>query len=179
MFQELLSSEQLNDEICLVSQRLLADGQKTLPLCKAPKRRQKLYKDQALARLAAQKKAAWDRWSDSGRPTEGPLYEEKIKTRAEFRKSMNICAANEERERIQLFDRRFQQKTSSHFKTSKASRQGTTLRMDQVVTSDSDTTWEKHFKDLGTSREEQFPVLSDTKKQVDKEQSESWWLAIS
>ena len=92
---------------------------------------------------------------------------------------MNICAASEERERIQLFDRRFQQKTSSRFKTSKASRQGTTLRMDQVVTSDSDTTWEKHFKDLGTSGEEQFPVLSNTKKQVDKEQSESWWLAIS
>ena len=123
MFQELLSSEQLNDEICLVSQRLLRWWTEDPSLyVRLQKRRQKLYKDQALARLAAQKKAAWDRWSDSGRPTEGPLYEEKIKTRAEFRKSMNICAANEERERIQLFDRRFQQKTSSHFKTSKASR---------------------------------------------------------
>ena len=30
------------------------------------------------------------------------------------------------------------------------------------------TTWEKHIKDLGRSREEQFPVLSDTKKQVDQ-----------
>ena len=66
------SSEQLNDEICLVSQQLLAAGQKT------PKRRQKWYNDQALARLAAQKK---------------------IKTCAEFRKKRNICAANEERKR--------------------------------------------------------------------------------
>ena len=68
------NSEQLNDEICLVSQQLLTAGQKTLPLCGAPKRRRKWYKDQALARLAAQKKAAWDRWSNRGCPTEGPLY---------------------------------------------------------------------------------------------------------
>ena len=43
--------------------------------------------------------------------------------------------------------------------------------MDQLVTSDLDTiltTWEKHFKDLGRSREEQLPVLSGTKKQVDQ-----------
>ena len=43
--------------------------------------------------------------------------------------------------------------------------------MDQVVTSDSDailTTWEKHFKDFGRFREEQFPVLSETKKQLSR-----------
>ena len=45
------------------------------------------------------------------------------------------------------------------------------LQVDQLVTSDPDTiltSWEKHFKDLGWSREEQFPVLSGTKKQVDQ-----------
>ena len=50
--------------------------------------------------------------------------------------------------------------------------QGTTLRVGQLVTSDPDTilaTWEEHFKDLRRSmREEQFPVLSDTKEQVDQ-----------
>ena len=165
------SPEELNDEIKLVSQQLLIAGQKLLPVCKAPKRRRKWYKDQALARLAACKKAAWDRWSNSGRPIEGPLHEEKVKTRAEFRKRMNICAANEERKRVQLFDRRFKQKTSNRFKTSKTCRQGTTLRVDQLVTSDPDTilaTWEKYFKDLGKSREEQFPVLSGTKEQLDQ-----------
>ena len=43
--------------------------------------------------------------------------------------------------------------------------------MDQLVTSDPDTiltTWENHFKDLGRSREEQFPVLSSVKEQVDQ-----------
>ena len=43
--------------------------------------------------------------------------------------------------------------------------------MEQLVTFDLDTiltTWEKHFKDLGRSREEQFPVLSGTKKQEDQ-----------
>ena len=57
------SPEQLNDEICLVSQQLLTAGQKVLPLCKPPKRRRKWYKDQILARLAICKKAAWDRWT--------------------------------------------------------------------------------------------------------------------
>ena len=41
----------------------------------------------------------------------------------------------------------------------------------ELVTSDPDTilnTWEKHFKGPGRSREEQFPVLSGTKEQVDQ-----------
>ena len=45
------------------------------------------------------------------------------------------------------------------------------MRVDQLVTSDPDTiltTWNKHFRDLGRSREEQFPVLSSVKEQVDQ-----------
>ena len=42
--------------------------------------------------------------ANNGRPTGGPLYEEKIKTHTKFRKRMNICAANEERKMVQFFD---------------------------------------------------------------------------
>ena len=86
---------------------------------------------------------------------------------------MDICAANEERKRVQVFDRRFKQKTLNRFKTSKTCRQGTTLRVDQLITSDPDTiltTWEKHFKDLGRAREEHFPVLSGARSK----QTRSW-----
>ena len=61
---------------------------------------------------------------------------------------------NEERKRVQLFDWGFKQKTLNHFETSK-----TMPRVNQLGTSDPDTiltTWEKHFKDLGRSKEGQF-----------------------
>ena len=56
-------------------------------------------------------------------PTEGPLHDRKIKTRAEFRKRMNICAANEERKRIQHFDQQFKKNSSNHFKLPSSIRQ--------------------------------------------------------
>ena len=84
---------------------------------------------------------------------------------------MNICAANEKRKRVQLFDRRIKQETLNRFKTPKIATKKNTLRVDQLLTSNPDTilaTWEKHFKKLCRSREEQFPVLSGTKKEVDQ-----------
>ena len=45
------------------------------------------------------------------------------------------------------------------------------LRVDQHTTSGPDTilaTWKKHFKDLGRSKEEQFPILSGAKEQVNQ-----------
>ncbi len=96
------SPEQLNDEIGSVSQMIHAAAQNVLPLCKSPKSRKKWYNDQALARLTARKKAAWDKWSNGGRPSEAPLYQEKLRSRAEFKKRMNICIANEERKIIVL-----------------------------------------------------------------------------
>ena len=65
------SPEQLNLEISAVSQQLHITAQNVLPVCKTPSGRRKWYKDQALAQLAAHKKAAYDKWSSNGRPTEG------------------------------------------------------------------------------------------------------------
>ena len=90
------SPEELNAEIRSVFQQLCSAAQESLPLSRASNKRGKWYKDQTLAQLAACKKTAWDEWSANGRPTEGPLHDRKIKTRAEFRKRMKICAANEQ-----------------------------------------------------------------------------------
>ena len=120
--------------VCLVSQQLLLDRRYSL-YARLRKGGGTGTRTKLIAHLATCKKAAWDRWSNSVCPTEGPLYEEKIETRAEFRRRMNICAANEERKRVQLFDQRFKQKPLNHFKTSKICHQRTTLRVDQLVTS--------------------------------------------
>ena len=84
---------------------------------------------------------------------------------------MNICAANEERRRIQHIDQRFKQKSSRHFQSKKAiTRQGTTLRVDQLVTSDSNTIlteWERHFRGISAPNEDEFPTLCAIKQQVE------------
>jgi hypothetical protein len=95
----------------------------------------------------------------------------KIKSRAEFRRRLKICAANEERRRVQHFDQRFKRRCPNRFKLpSTTSRQGTSLRVDQCVTTDSSTilaTWEDHFRNISTSHDEQFPTMSCIKEQVD------------
>ena len=71
---------------------------------------------------------------------------------------------------MQSFDRRFKQKSRNCYKIFKGKRQATTLRVNQVVTSDTNTimtTWEQHFRELSRSKEEEFPILADLKEQVD------------
>ena len=103
-------------------------------------------------RLAAQKKAAWDKWSANGRPKEGTLYEAKIRTRADFRKRLRVCVANSERRRIQHFDKQFKQRSSNRFKLpSRRKQQGTALRVNQQVTTEQGTilkAWESHFQEI-------------------------------
>ena len=109
-------------------------------------------RDQTLSRLAAQKKAAWDKWSANGRPKEGTLYEAKIRTRADFRKCLRVCVANSERRRIQHFDKQFKQRSSNRFKLpSRRKQQGTALRVNQQVTTEQGTilkAWESHFQEI-------------------------------
>ena len=104
------SAEEINDEI---TEEICSAALQSLPLCKSSVKVKKWYTDQTLSRLASAKKAAWDKWSANGRPREGPLYDAKIKTRAEFRKRMRVCA---ERKRIQHFDEKFKLKSSSRFR---------------------------------------------------------------
>ena len=136
------SPEELNAVIRSVSQQLCSAAQESLPLSRASNKREKWHKDQTLAQQAACKKTDWDEWSANGHPTEGPLHDTKIKTRAEFRKQMKICAANEERKRIQHFDQQLKKNSSNCFKlpSSRRRRQGTSLRVDGKVVTDQHTT---------------------------------------
>jgi len=84
---------------------------------------------------------------------------------------MNFCIADAERKRIQFFDWRFKQKSPNCYKTFKGKRQATTLRVNQGVTSDTNTimtTWEQYFRELSRSKEEEFPILTDLREQVDR-----------
>ena len=162
--------DELNADICSVSQQLCSAALKTLPLRSASKQKKKWYRYQTLARLALQKKAAWDEWTAGGRPVDGPLHDAKTKTRADFRKRMKICVAIDERKRIQHFDQQFKKKTSNRFKPpSKRRQQGLSLLINQQVTSDPHTilsTWWEHFTKLSATNEEEFPAISSMKERV-------------
>lgn len=47
-------------------------------------RRNRWFKDEAL--IAKEKRLAWDKWKEEGRPIFGPFYDTKTKTRAEFKR---------------------------------------------------------------------------------------------
>ena len=84
---------------------------------------------------------------------------------------MKICAASEERKRIQLFDQQFK-KNSNRFKLpSSRCRQGTSLRVDGRVVMEQHTI--SHFRNISTANEDQFPVLSNLKLLEDQLMSAS------
>ena len=97
--------EDLDEDISFVSDETCSAAERILTLCQTAVRKKEWHKEQTLSRLAAQNKAACDKWSANGRPKEGPLYEAKIRTCAVFRKRLRVCVANSERRRIQHFDK--------------------------------------------------------------------------
>ena len=133
------SIEQLDNEITSVSQQLVQAACHTLPTLSSSPKKKKWFKNQELSRLAAHKKVAWDKWSSSGRPQAGPLYEEKNKSRREFRRRLNICAAIAERANVQKIDQKFKRKSTNRFKTSKSTNNGSTLCVNGSITSNSST----------------------------------------
>ena len=172
------SVESLNDEIIEVANLISLASLETLPLLKPAKRRVQWFKDKVLARLAAVKKAAWDRWKAGGCPISGPLFEEKIHSRKEFRKRLSSCHAAVERRRIQKFDNNFKVNHPSRFKfPKKKGQQGSTLFVNGVLSSDHGTVmnaWSNHFKCLSASHDEEYPILDSFRKSVEDLSSQSW-----
>jgi hypothetical protein len=172
------SAEEINDEITNISGKICSAALQSLPLRKCSVKKKKWYKDQTLSRLASAKKAAWDKWSANGRPKEGPLYDAKIKTRAEFRKRMRVCAANSERKRIQRFDDKFKQKSSSRFRIpSTKTRQSPSLRVNQEVATDPKTilaAWEDHFRAISSANTELSSVMCSSEQEINKMMHDSF-----
>ena len=164
--------EDIDKEISFVSDEICSAAERILPLCQTAVRKKEWQKDQTLSRLAAQKKAAWDKWSANGRPKEGTLYEAKIRTRADFRKRLRVCVANSERRRIQHFDKQFKQRSSNRFKLpSRRKQQGTALRVNQQVTTEQGTilkAWESHFQEISSLNTDQTSEMTCTDREIEQ-----------
>ena len=166
------SSNEINDEIVDVCEKMCSTAEQSLPLRKSSVEKKKWYKDQTLSRLASFKKAAWYRWSANGRPKEGPLYDAKINTRAEFRKRMRVCAANSERKRIQRFDTQFKLRSSNRFKLTSNKKHTSSLRVNQELVTDPKTillAWEDHFRSISAANTDQSSTtMYSSEQEVDE-----------
>ena len=157
--------DEIDFDICKVSELLKEAAQNTLPELKPKKPRRRWFQDRTLSALSTQCRNAWIRWNEAGRPTNGSLYEVKNKLRQELRKRIKIPAAINERKKIQSFGARIKLKHRDQFrKPTIKTRQGVKLRVNGETTSDHDVVmhmWVDHFKDIGKSgADEKAPVAS-------------------
>ena len=104
-------------EITYVTKGIIDAATRCLPHKKAKKKRS-FVKDDQLKDLCKTSKAAWKKWRDAGRPSYGPLAEEKKRTKRNVRQFVAIARARQERSTIQERDHLFIENHSLRFKTS-------------------------------------------------------------
>ena len=115
---------QVDNEINEVSRILVSAAEKTLPSKGKMRRKITWYRDDDLKSVYAQSKEARKAWKEVGCPTEGDLFERKAKMRRAVRSRVRVCAAMEERRRIQRREKLFQQgaRASHRFRFSQQKR---------------------------------------------------------
>ena len=91
---------------------------------------------------------------------------------------MRVCAANSERKRIQRFDDKFKQKSSSRFRIpSTKTRQSPSLRVNQEVATDPKTilaAWEDHFRAISSANTELSSVMCSSEQEINKMMHDSF-----
>ena len=102
----------ISSEIEQVASILKETADRLLPSIEP--RRKKRWRDDTLSCLRAQARLVW---KSAGLPTEGPLFDEKIRLRSAVRKRVRWCAAKAERLRHQRRDRVFATQDSRRFMT--------------------------------------------------------------
>ena len=82
------------------------------------KKKKSYVKDKQLKNLCKISKAAWNMWRDAGRPSSGPLAEEKKHSKKNVRQFVAAARARQVRSTIQKRDQMFKGNHPSRFKTS-------------------------------------------------------------
>ena len=80
-------------------------------------KRDKKWRDDTLSGLCVKSHLAHCTWKKAGCPPDGPLYEEKNRSRHAVRKRIRWCAARSERMRAQRRDKLFAYQDVRRFKT--------------------------------------------------------------
>ena len=160
---------QLEDEIRHVALLIISAAETLLPHCEGKKTTR--FKDRTLSQLCTNSKSAWRKWDDSGRPSEGPLYEAKCNARKEVRKRVKACAAMKERKRVLNREHLFRTNDHRRFKLPQRRKKShcTRLRVDGQLISDPTKlleVWSTHFETLAQSQMDSQPVLQELQTEL-------------
>ena len=107
-----VSIDQIDQEIAHAAWLIVDAAQKTLSQLKTKKPHR--FKDKILSQLCVKSKEAREAWYREGRPPNGPLYDAKCNLRREVQQRTKLCAAMEERSRVQRHENLF--KTNAHLR---------------------------------------------------------------
>ena len=88
--------------------------EENLPLFNSSNRR--FILDHKLSALCKLSKIIWRRWSNSGRPNNGPLYREMKESRCAVKKHIVSCRARKERSDIQKRDNHFKNRDNRRYR---------------------------------------------------------------
>ena len=110
----LLSVDDIDCEIRSVATFLIAAAEENLPLFNSSNRR--FILDHKLSALCKLSKIIWRRWSNSGRPNNGPLYREMKESRRAVKKHIVSCRARKERSDIQKHDNHFKNRDNRRYR---------------------------------------------------------------
>ena len=109
---------------------------------------------------------------------EGPLNKSNSNNNNKFRKRRRVFAANSERKRIERFDNKIKQKSSSHFRIpSTQTRQSPSLRVNQEVATDPNpilAAWEDHFRAISSASIEHSSVMCSPEEDINKMMHDSF-----
>ena len=137
-----------------------------------PRRKKRFSNDPELKQLSSKCKAAWRKWRDAGRPSAGPLYEEKKRLKKLTCYRAEECRATLERHSWEKREELFSSKDPKRFKTplNKGPR-GERLMQDGNIISDAlsvNDCWVQHFTEVFQSRAESNTNVSEAINQLDK-----------
>ena len=106
---------ELQLEITCVSKGIIEVANRCLPH-KKDKRKKPIVKYKQLKDLCRISKAVWKRWKDAGRPSYGPLAEEKKRSKKDVRQFVATARARQVQGTIQERDRMFKENHPLRFK---------------------------------------------------------------
>ena len=159
----------INREIEHVAWLIVDAALKTLQHLKPKKSHN--FRDRTLFQLCAESKEAWRVWCVEGRPSSGPLYDAKCALRREVRQRIKLCAAMEERKRVQRRENLFRANSHLRFRIpqKRGKSQCTRLRVDGALVSDPShvlDVWTQHFQSLAKSQGDTEPEIKELLKQL-------------
>ena len=129
------SIEHLNDEISYVCNLLSTLAVSYLPVSSKKKKHKKKFSSPELKNLCRTSKKAWCVWNANGRPTSGPLYDDKVISNKRVKQCVHKLQASLIRQNIQRRDTMFKTKDPNRFKLHKSSLPCSKINIDNHTSS--------------------------------------------